>query len=273
MPFVSARVKFPTAIVLLLTVLPAIAHGFGAKAHRIVGYIAGQHLCVNTEAVIRTIIPAGDLAEAGLWADHIRADRDWDFARPWHYLNVPDDVPLVSAQRNSSGDVLAAIRFFHRQLADPGLRESTRMVALYLLVHFVADVHQPLHVGRQADLGGNRVLIRVNGKQANLHEYWDSGVLKAVRDSRAYAADLDARYAGRAGFWLYSDPSTWAVESQRLRSRVYDFPQNAAGVGTLDSRYQAMAEEVTGKRLAQAGIRLAGLLNGLWCREPGRAAP
>jgi len=267
MPCVCTRVKFQVAILLVL-LLPVYTYGFGAKAHKVVGYITGQHLCVKAEREIESILPGVDLAEAGLWADHIRADSDWDFARPWHYLNVPDDVPIVLAQHDRSGDVLVAIRFFNHQLADPELAQSKRMVALYFLVHFVADIHQPLHVGRAEDKGGNLVRMEVDGARQNLHSYWDSEALKSVRDLRAYAAGLNVYYAERLPGWLYSDPSSWATESQRLRSRVYTFPRNADGTGLPDRRYRAMVEQVTGQRLAQAGIRLAGLLNALWCTEP-----
>ena len=134
-------------------------------------------------------------------------------------------------------------------------------------MHFVADVHQPLHVGRYTDRGGNRVDVRVNGRKMNLHSYWDSFVLNDQAGSlAAYGLMLATRNARLAAKWQDSEPNLWATESLALRPEVYSFnAPGSDGEPDIDGIYQAQAREIVELRLAQAGIRLAGMLNSVWC--------
>lgn len=210
-----------------------------------------------------------ELARAGVWADRIRSQPQWDKARPWHYINVPDGVPVREARRAKGGDVLSAIKRFSRELRDEDRPPGQRQEALNFLVHFVADLHQPLHVGRQSDLGGNRVNVRVGDRVSNLHRYWDSLVLLPALDNpRAYArrllAELDPQAA--AG-WRELDPYAWAEESMALRPAVYDFmrPERSMEPVVLDAVYQGRALEIIDQRLLQAGIRVAASLDAVFC--------
>ncbi len=271
MPVVSITVKFNLILVCLAFLASTSASAFGARAHRIAGLIANERLCEQARLQIAAFIPDADLAVAGLWADYIRSDPDWDFVRLWHYMNVDDHVPIGFAERSSKGDVLSAIIYFTQRLEDEELPLPERTVAFYFVVHFVADIHQPLHVGRAADLGGNRVEIQAGDYRGNLHSYWDSGVLREIDNLREYAADLANEYSSVAEVWALEQPLTWATESQQLRPNVYAFERTEDGVGRLDVQYQAQATQVVRQRLAQAGVRLAGLLNGIWCGAPDKS--
>ena len=259
------RLLLPIVLVALLA--PQIVLAFGAQAHRVVGHVAEQYICVETRSALEQLMPEYSLAEAGVWADKIRGYSRWDYTKPWHFINVPDGVALSAAKRADAGDVLTAIEQFSAELNDTNLTEQQRLKAFYFLVHFVADVHQPLHVGRQADRGGNRVDIRVNGRKMNLHRYWDSYVLNDRVESVAlYGRQLAVRNARSAAAWQASDPRVWVVESQALRPEVYDFGAPAgAGIPDLDEVYQMRARQIVDLRLAQAGIRLAAMLDSVWC--------
>jgi hypothetical protein len=217
------------------------------------------------------ILPDTSLAEAGLWADQVRSDRTWDFARPWHYMNVPDDIPIAAAKRSDQGDVLGAIEEFSADLANPRVTGLERETALLMLVHFVVDIHQPLHVGRKSDLGGNRIKVRAGDRYAgNLHAYWDTGVFAQLDASAGQAARLlRATDPDLLVLAKETDPAVWATESQLLRPEVYAFGFDAEGRGVLDEGYQTMASALAQQRLIVAGLRLAGLLNGLWCGPSG----
>jgi hypothetical protein len=247
--------------------VPQSGYAFGAKAHRIIGHVAEQYICAETQTALKQLMPEYSLAEAGVWADKIRGYPRWDFSKPWHYINVPDGVPLSAAQRSDAGDVLAAIDQFSAELQDARLTDQQRLKAFYFLVHFVADVHQPLHVGRYADRGGNRVDVRVNGRKMNLHSYWDTFVLHDQTGSLAvYGLLLARRNTRLAAKWQDSEPRLWATESLTLRPEVYDFSAPwGGGEPNIDAVYQAQAREIVELRLAQAGIRLAGMLNSVWC--------
>lgn len=277
MPTMSRTVKLLKGLlpVILCSFWSGSVYGFGATAHQISGQIAERYICAETRRAIKPFMPEYSLAVAGLWADQIRSDEDWDFARPWHYINVPDDSNIADRQPNASGDLLGAIGRFRRVLADRELPFEERAEAFRFLVHFVVDIHQPLHVGRRSDRGGNAVDVFVNGKKTNLHSYWDSGALNAVVDSPyAYAARLANRDFRLATQWRAAGPEIWATESKAFRPEVYSFGQGSApGVVELDSAYQARAIEIIDLRLSQAGVRLAGVLDEVFCTAGAGSGP
>jgi len=252
---------------MLMLSAPQTGFAYGAEAHRVAGFIADQLLCTGARDAIAELAPEYSLAEAGNWADRIRSDPGWDHARPWHYINIPDGVNLADAQRRSSGDVLVAIERFRAELADQSLSAQQRKLAYLFLVHFVADVHQPLHVGRRGDRGGNKVDVSVDGRGTSLHSYWDTRVLDGrLKSPAGMAGRLVAANEGAVTGWQQDEPAVWVVESQALRPEVYDFGSpDAGGRVALDSAYRLRALEITEYRLAQAGIRLAGVLNAIWC--------
>ncbi|MDP6436328.1 MAG: S1/P1 nuclease [Gammaproteobacteria bacterium] len=250
----------------------SVSHGFGAEAHRIVGNVADRYTCTGTRKSLDELIPGEPLSEAGLWADRIRGDETWDRARPWHYMNVPDDTAIADRTISTDGDVLLAIEHFRTELANPELSVEQHRIALRFLVHFVADIHQPLHVGRKSDLGGNAIKIRAGREETNLHTYWDSYALEQVVESApVYAASLAGRGYPDPGA---AEPATWATESKAYRDEVYAYPRNeGSGAAEPDAAYQARAVEIIDLRLYQAGVRLARLLNGIFCPEEGQDSP
>jgi hypothetical protein len=127
-------------------------------------------------------------------------------------------------------------------------------------VHFVVDVHQPLHVGRAADRGGNAIEILVDRRPTNLHQLWDSGLL--ARDPRPIGevtVALVALAGANVRAWSGGRIADWALESLKLREFVYSFD------GQPDAAYLAAAELAFRRRLTQAGLRLGGVLNAMFC--------
>lgn len=186
-------------------------------------------------------------------------------------MNVADNVPLERYRSPREGDVLWAIAHFGGQLADTSLARELRMDALRFLTHFVVDLHQPLHVGRASDRGGNRVQVTVQGAKMNLHRFWDSEAIRLAGFSEdAYVQSALALVEVDAGRWTGGTPLGWARESRNLRPRVYDFGRPGS---LLPQAYLESAANITRLRLAQAGVRLASEINRAFCDEsagPGR---
>ena len=240
------------------------AYGFGADGHRIAGLIAQERLCTEAEQEVWTLGQGQGLDELGLWADWIRGEAEWRHSAPWHYMNIPDGARLEDYRHPPEGDILWAISHFGERLGDPDAQISERRDALRFLAHFVVDIHQPLHVGRESDRGGNRVEVDPGtGDSVNLHRFWDTeAVALAGLGVEEYVQSLVALIEANAQVW---DPDTlmdWARESQALRPDVYDF----GGRGhRLSSDYLDSAERITRLRLAQAGVRLAAEINRALC--------
>ncbi|HET8699172.1 MAG TPA: S1/P1 nuclease [Gammaproteobacteria bacterium] len=265
----SARASLiPAIAALACCAAPGVASAFGPDGHRIAGLLAEPRLCAATRAEVAAIGGGQSLAELGVWADEVRRERRE--SAPWHYVNIADPAQgaaaaAVAAFRHPpEGDALEAIARFRTQLADRSRAAAERLDALRYLVHFVVDVHQPLHVGRADDRGGNDVDVRYGGTVVNLHRFWDTDVI-ALRglSPRRYARMLAARVDAAAGS---GGPLEWVAESLALRSTVYDFHgPNGSQPIVLDASYIARAQHVTDERLVRAGARLATTLNEIFC--------
>ena len=255
--------------VLLMAVAMASggAHGFGVDGHRIAGLVATERLCAPARAQVRMLGQGRGLDEIGLWADWIRREPEWEHSAPWHYMNIPDGASLERYRHPPEGDILWAIGHFAEELQNPGAPDEQRRNALGFLVHFVVDLHQPLHVGRESDRGGNTVQVDAgSGELINLHRFWDTdAVALSGLDVEHYVRNLSGVVDENADAWAQDTVLDWARESQALRPDVYDL----AGRGErLSQDYLDRAESVTRVRLAQAGVRLAAEINRALCGGP-----
>jgi nuclease S1 len=207
------------------------------------------------------------LADVSTWADQIRVQRPE--TAPWHYVNIPvHPAPAEPSGYVATRDcpneacVVAKIEQFERVLADRQASERERLEALKYLIHFIGDMHQPLHASNNNDRGGNDVTVTFMGRQTNLHAVWDSGIVEpAVKgDERGYAMQL-TRNITQAEFtqWSQGNPVSWANEAHDVAtSLVYGELQHA---GALPGSYEAQALPVVNEQLERAGVRLAKVLN------------
>jgi len=153
---------------------------------------------------------------------------------------------------------------FEAVLRDPEAARGDRVEALRFLVHFVGDVHQPLHVGRREDLGGNRVLVLWFDEPANLHSVWDSRMIESEELSfTELAGFIDHPTPEEVAAWQATGYPDWIAESFALREEVYDL-----GDRRLGYRYGYEKLPIVRKRLLQAGVRLAGLLESIFAPAP-----
>lgn len=257
----AARRAAASAGWLALLAAPA-AWPYGPEGHLIAGRAAEPMLCKQAAAEIERLGDGEDLGELGLWADRIRSDPGYADAAPWHYMNIADGESLLAFEHPPQGDVLWAIEHFSARLGEQDLDREARGEALRFLVHFVVDLHQPMHVGREEDRGGNEIELLFRGERTNLHRFWDSGAIALADETMAEYAARVGRLAAAIEVETNLDPVVWAQESLDLRPRVYDF--GAAG-RELPPRYEDFAALVSRERLALSARRLAGLLNRIFC--------
>jgi hypothetical protein len=158
------------------------------------------------------------------------------------------------------GCVTEVIPYYEQILKDNSATKKERVEALKYLVHFVGDVHQPLHLGNEKDRGGNSIPLRFGGRQTNLHALWDSGLILYYKKTSLvqYARLLDGRIREKdAVQWAQSDVADWSSESRQLALDVaYAVANEEVPMG-----YMQKSIAVVESQLCRAGIRLAHLLN------------
>lgn len=236
---------------------------WGTPGHRIVGEIADSHLLPAVKIKIEKNFNIKKLADVANWADTIKKKRSQG---SWHYCNIEDSKRSYDRDRDCFGGacVVEKINEYVRVLKGRGLADKEGKEALMYLVHFVGDIHQPLHLGNAKDRGGNNIPLGFKGRSTNLHALWDGGLIYLAEKSLVqYAGDLSRRVTARdADAWNLLNVTEWANES-RVWALDHAYVLEDPGRGTLSKRYIEKSREIIDLRLSQAGVRLAGLLNRL----------
>ena len=166
--------------------LSAPASAWWDYGHETVARIALDEASPATRAEVRRLLrqgalldtpacPVATIGAASVWADCIRRMGDrFSYTAPWHYQNVDVCRPFDMASACANGNCVSAqIERNLRLLKDRALPRRERLQALLFLIHFVGDMHQPLHAGDRGDLGGNRSRAYYSRIQSNLHAIWD----------------------------------------------------------------------------------------------------
>lgn len=252
---------WPIAI-LLLSAQPGLA--WGPEGHRAVVILAQQYLRPHTAAQIETLLGAESLQDAALWADDI-AHNSRPETKPWHYIDIPLDASSLNLRRDCpQGDcILMKTQEFLTMLGDPRAGAESRGEALKFVLHFVADLHQPLHCEDHHDAGGNKQEVVFEGHPDNLHWVWDTGLVEEIdRDPNTLAADLGRRITAQdLAAWRSGSLEDWVLESHRLAQTVAYRRRWALGPALLDGGYDERAEAAIRVQLEKAAVRLAYLLN------------
>lgn len=254
------------AIVFLFFLLaPMLAFSWGVTGHRVVGEIAQRHLTKKAKKELQQLIGMESLALWANWADFIKSDttRTWDHASKWHYVNVPGNLnkeAFIAALQNLSVENLyAQIKVLTSRLKDKSLPLEQRQIALRFLIHFIGDLHQPLHVGQEADQGGNKIKVSWFDKETNLHSVWDNSIVEFQQYSYTeYACELDIANATTIKNWQASPLEDWFYESYVLAKKVY---ASVPADGKLGYKYNYIFKADLDQQLLKGGVRLAQLLN------------
>lgn len=248
------------ALLIMLAVAPATSFAWGPVGHRTVGHIAADRISPQTRVAVEALLGNESLAEASLWADGIRSEQKWRPTGPWHYVNIPDGEQYNPRRRSHEGDVLEALQRFTAVLRNPDSRRPDKVMALRFIAHFVGDIHQPLHVGRAGDRGGNSIDLNWFGQRSNLHRVWDSGIISREHiNQRTVLRALGSRSESQVTSWANDPPLVWAAESMAMRPLVYGTPSSRLGRAFVREAGPAVEE-----RLMQAGVRLASLLDAIF---------
>ena len=254
---------FRAALVLFA---PGLAFGWGMEGHRLVVRLADTMLTLQARAQVTSTLEAGEsLSALASWADEVRNWRKETF--PWHFVDIPLHSDGLDMKRDClMGDcVIGKIEEFRKVWRDPATSRASRREALLFLVHFVGDLHQPLHCEDDDDQGGNKVPVWAWSRETNLHSLWDSGILEHMADEDSLFRTLSAAETpAHVQEWSGGMVEKWAEESFHLaQATVYGLlPHDQQDIAvSVPESYERAAEPVIEMQLEKAGARLAAILN------------
>ncbi len=250
---------------LLLAALLLSIYGFSANddwgktGHRATGQIADTYLTKKAKRAVNRLLKGHSLAFVSTYADDIKSDDRYREYSPWHYVNFSFDKKYEEETPSEYGDLVQGIHKCLKVLKDKEASNEEKEFYLKMLVHFIGDLHQPLHVGRGEDKGGNDIQVRWFKEGSNLHRVWDSDMIDyygmSYTELSSNAAPLSKTQIETIKNGNVLD---WVHESQALAKKVY---ASANAGEKLGYKYMYNYFPMVRTQLQKGGIRLATILN------------
>lgn len=244
------------------------AQAWGMIGHRVIAEIAENHLSKKAKKNIQKIIGDQKLAYWSNWADFIKSDPSPELSATgsWHFVNTNSNLSydqfvqeLEASPENNLYKSYNRVKGEAKNSAKDNLLQKQQQ--LYFIMHLFADAHQPMHVSRAADLGGNKIPVTFFGRKSNIHRVWDSDLVDNDNYSYTeYARVLDIYKAKE--YKKYNVSFEQALyESHQLANKIYDEVENNTDLSyKYIYDYKYLMEEC----LYKAGIRLAAELNEIY---------
>ncbi|NER12275.1 S1/P1 Nuclease [Leptobacterium flavescens] len=235
---------------------------WGKTGHRVVGEVAEQHLSSRAKREIKELLGGQSLALASTYADEIKSDKRFKGFSPWHYVNFSFDKKYGEEPVSEFGDLVMGIEKCLEVIKSKTSTKEDKAFYLKLLIHFIGDLHQPLHAGRGEDKGGNDIQVQWFGRGTNLHRVWDSNMIDNYGMSYTeLSANLPSINKKERKKIQQGTVLDWVYESQALAKKVY----GTAKVGEkLGYNYMYDHFDTVREQLQKGGLRLARVLNELF---------
>ncbi len=286
-------IRILAILLALFTTSPAAA--YWEYGHASVAAIAWRQMRPDTRRAVQRLLsqgrlldtptcPVATIEQASVWADCIKPLGDrFTYAYSWHYQNVDVCQPFDLKGPCKDGHCVSAqIERQARLLADPTVPQREKLMALAFLVHFVGDLHQPMHAGDHGDLGGNKVAVNYGliGGRTNLHGIWDGWLAeRAITTPPADAAGLlgpvsaaerERIASGSVEEW---SREMWGKARDLAYGTLFSDPcsdQPTTRPTLTEAQVQVLIPKVR-QNVVEGGIRLARLLDD--ALGPQRKAP
>lgn len=258
--------RISLALIVFMLSLSMWAHGdtppWSKTGHRVIGEVAQKHLTRKAWKAISDLLDGETLAEVSNYGDEIKSDRAYSKFSPWHYVNFPADKAYTEVTPSPQGDVVLGIEKCIAILKDPQTPRNDEVFYLKMLIHLIGDMHQPMHIGRAEDRGGNDIQLQWFGRGSNLHRVWDSNLIDDYGMSYTELARTLPRWS-REKIEQIQQGSVyeWVEEIQEVTNRVYA----SVEVGEkLSYRYSYDWWDTVEAQLLTGGVRLAAVLNEIY---------
>jgi len=256
-----------TLIILSFTLFLSVfnlqaSEDWGAVGHRTTGEIAEKHLTRKAKKAIDKLLNGQSLAFVSTYGDEIKSDELYRPYGPWHYVNFPFGTTYDESLKSEKGDLVAAIEACVEVLKNENASQADKVFHLKMLVHFIGDLHQPLHVGISEDRGGNKFQVKWFGGGTNLHSVWDTKIIESYNMSYSELASNTNRLSkGDQQAIESGNLLDWVADSRTLCESIY---ANTESGEKLGYKYMYDYVNVVRNQLQKGGIRLAVVLNDIF---------
>ena len=242
--------------------LNASSPEWGATGHRTIGKIAEGYLKGKTKRKIAELLDGQSLALVSTFGDDIKSDKRYNKFYTWHFVNMPFEVKYEDSEKNPDGDMVTGIEKCKEIILDKNTSKDDKAFHLKLLVHLIGDLHQPMHVGRKEDKGGNTIQVQWFNNGRNLHRVWDSDMINHFDMTYTELANNSDKISKEQIAFLQKGTIVdWVNETQTFTVKAYASSEIGEKLG-----YNYMYDnfEMVRSQLQKGGIRLAKVLNELF---------
>ncbi|QWX84447.1 S1/P1 nuclease [Cellulophaga sp. HaHaR_3_176] len=250
-----------TILLLTLSIQFAFSNDadWSKTGHRTTGEVAQRHLTRKAKKAIEKLLDGQSLAFVSTFADDIKSDRSYKEFSAWHYVNFPADKKYTEVEPSPNGDIVVGIQKCIEIIKDDNSTEADKQFYLKFLVHLLGDLHQPMHVGKAEDKGGNDIQLQWFGRGTNLHRVWDSNMIDDYGMSYTEIANnLPVLSKTETKKIQEGNVLDWVEESKILANDIY----GSVEVGEkLSYKYSYKYWSLVEKQLQKGGLRLAKVLN------------
>jgi len=243
--------------------LPFCSMAWGVLGHRIVGGIADGYLTKKAKKEIYKILGNESIAITSTWSDFVRSDPAYDYLDPWHYINIKGGVNEIDFRKKLAADT--AIDAFTKlnqviaKLKTGTLTPEEKLFNLRVLIHIVGDIHQPMHVARPEDRGGNGIKLQWFNSPTSLHTIWDSKLVDFQQLSYTeYVQSINFTTKLQRKEWQSESITDWIWQSYQYTEKIYAETKADANL-SYDYNFKFIG--ILNQQLLKGGVRLAGLLN------------
>lgn len=241
---------------------------WGPSGHRIIAEIAERNLNKKAKKQVKEILKGYPMAYWSSWADNLRSDTTdrWKHTYVWHYVNIPGDLQkeeAVNALHNiEQENVYRVIPQLCEKMKNGGLSDEEKSTTLYFLIHLLGDLHQPMHIGRAEDLGGNKITVYWFGTPTNIHAVWDDSLINYEKYSYTEYTDILNRLSPKEKEALQSGTiEDWLFDTYQISNEIYSSIKNE---DKLSYSYPYKYKRTVELQLQRAGLRLAAVLNSIF---------
>lgn len=237
--------------------------GWGKRGHDVICYIAECHLDATALQHVNDVLGGRSLVYYSSWMDSASHSREYDYTREWHYFNMKRGDRIGTAKRSKGGDVLMATTDIIANLRGGDLTAEEEFVALKMLIHLVGDMHQPMHLGRKDDEGGNTIPVVYFTQSTSLHAMWDYHLVMGVHEwsYTEWQREIDRLPIEKEMMVVSGTMEEWMDATHEITNQIYrDTPAETRVFYEYLDKYTPIVEQ----QLLYAGLRLAKILNDIY---------